>query len=281
MRRTTMTPRLQSLANFFQSNTKNNRRIGRLFTFVLFLPMLFTIVVSAETAAVSIGNTRDVLDKWVETQRVISREKRDLELAKEMLKERIDLVKREIASLREKISDAEKSISEADTKRAGMIDENEKLKTVSSSMGNLCQRLEDHAKSLLARLPDPIRDHVKPLSQQIPKDREEIKVSTSIRYQNIVGILNAIDKFNQNITVESEVRPLPDATSAEVTALYLGIGQGFYTGVNGTIAGIGTATEEGWIWTPANEAAAAITRVIGILKNEQVASFVFLPIDVR
>ena len=53
----------------------------------------------------------------------------------------------------------------------------------------------------------------------------------------------------------SEVRSFRDGNTAEVTALYLGIGQGYYVSASGTVAGVGTATADGWVWTPANDRA--------------------------
>lgn len=242
----------------------------------------------APTSARSAGNgepgvetAREALEKWVETERVISREKRDLALAREMLNERIELVKREIDTMRAKIREAEGSIAEADKKRAEMKDESEKLKGASASLDGALVSLEDRTQALLARLPDPLRERVKPLSQQIPGKPEESRLSLGQRFQNIVGILNEINKFNQEITVASEVRALPGGSAAEVTALYLGIGQACYSGAGGSIAGVGAASEEGWSWKPANDSAKPIATAISILKNEHVASFVQLPIEVQ
>ncbi len=255
--------------------------IARTLLLACWLSLFPFSTLAAEKNGATIDDTRTALEQWVETQRVISKEKRDLELAKEMLNERIAIVQREIQSLKEKMAETKKSIAEADKKRAEMMDENEKLKTASTGLETLCTTLEEKTKTFLPRLPDPIREHVKPLSQRIQTNSEEKKETLSARFQNIVGILNEIDKFNQDIKVTSEVRSLPDGTNAEVTAMYLGIGQGYYTGAKGTIAGIGTASETGWVWKSMNEATAAITKAIAILKNEEAASFVHLPIEIQ
>jgi hypothetical protein len=98
----------------------------------------------------------------------------------------------------------------------------------------------------------------------------------------VIGILNEVNKFNRSeITVTSEVRKLAGGSSAEVTALYIGLGQAFYTGSNGTVAGVGHPSEDGWIWEPANDAAAEIAEAIAVLKNEKVASFIPLPVKVQ
>ena len=243
---------------------------------IFFLPCLFVLADS-----INIEDTRTALEKWVETQRIISQEKRDLVLAREMLTERIELVGREIKSLENKIHETQESIAEADKKRAEMMEDNEKLKKASNALSRILVSLEDRTKQLLKRLPEPIRERVKPLSQRLPENTEECKLSTAERFQNVVGILNEVDKFNHEITITSEVQTLEDGSSVEVTALYIGIGQGYYASANGSVAGIGTATKNGWVWQQTNNAAKQITEIIAILKNERETSFVQLPITIE
>lgn len=228
-----------------------------------------------------IDETRTALEKWVETRRIISQEKRDMVLAREMLNERIELVEREIESLGGKIKDAEDSIAEADKKRQELIVENDKFKQASASLGGTLEALEGRTRQLVQRLPDPIRDRIKPLTQRLPDGDGQTKLSTAERFQNVVGILNEVDKFNREITAASEVRSLSDGSSVEVTALYVGLGQGYYANASGTLAGVGKATESGWQWQEANEVAVQISEAIAILKNEKAASFVQMPVDIQ
>lgn len=238
-------------------------------------------VPAAEDRAAEIAQTRAALEEWVETQRLVAKEKQNLALSRETLEQRIDLVKREIESLRTRIGETQASIAETDGKRTGLAEENEKLKQASASFGDALAALESRMGTLVKRLPDPLRDRVRPLSQRLPDDPAETKLSHSERFQNVVGILNEIDKFNREITVTSEVRTLADGSSAEVATLYLGIGHAFYAGANATVAGIGTAGESGWEWKSADESAERIARAIAILNNEQVASFVPLPVEIE
>jgi FtsZ-binding cell division protein ZapB len=237
-------------------------------------------VLAAEPQS-DVDGVRSALEKWVETRKVISLEQRDWALGKEMLNERIGLVQQEIDSLKAKLADAQESISDADKKRAGLVEENDKLKEASIALNDTVLTLEQNTLKLLARLPDPIRERVKPLSQRVPANADETKLSLAERFQNIVGILNEVNKFSREITLTSEVRSLPDGTSAEVTALYVGIGSAYYANANGKLAGTGTPSAEGWAWTQNNDAAPQIMEAIAILKNEQIASFVQLPVEIQ
>jgi hypothetical protein len=237
-------------------------------------------VVRAQETGARLETARTALEKTVETRRILSKERRDWKVGKELLTERIALVGRETDALRERISGAEASISEADKSKIELVEENERLKAAAAGLADGIVAVEARTRALLARLPGMLRDRVKPLSQRIPEvdAKEPTKLSLSERFQNVVGILNEINKFNRDIVLASEVRRLPDGTTAEVTAMYLGIGQGYYVGGGGKLAGIGAVGPEGWTWTPANESAEAIGLAISIMKNESPAAFVPLPV---
>lgn len=228
-----------------------------------------------------IDQTRAVLEKWLDTRRVLSLEQRDWTLGREILTSRVEVLEREIESLNGRIVDIESSIAEADKKRTELVSENDRLKQTSSALATTVVGMEARTLGILRRSPDPIRDRVKPLSQRIPEEGAETKLSLSERFQNVVGILNEVDKFGRDITSTSEVRELGDGTTSEVTAVYLGLAQGYYASPNGLRAGVGTAGPNGWTWTAANESAPSISRVIAILKNESVADFVALPMRIQ
>jgi len=225
-------------------------------------------------------DTRDVLEKWVETERAISAEQRDWALGKELLTDRIGLVQDEISALRTSIEEATESIVAADEKRDELLSENEVLKEASASLEEIVVELEGRVRDLLTKLPPPILDRVSVLSVRLPKAGEETQASLSIRFQNIVGILNEVNKFHGEVSLYSEVRELEDGTSAEVATLYIGIGQAYYVTGDGLHAGFGSGGAKGWTWTPANESAPEITRAIAIFESESPADFVALPFQV-
>lgn len=118
-------------------------------------------------------------------------------------------------------------------------------------------------------------------SQRLPKEGVEVKQSIGERYLTVVGILNEIDKWNSSLHVDVEVVGLSNGTAAEVSTLYVGIGQGYYISRDGQFAGRGSATEAGWVWTSADQDAAEIARAFEIQSNTQPAAFVRLPIAIQ
>jgi len=233
----------------------------------------------AKAAGPDVEGARQALDQWVQARKVISAERRDWELGREMLTDRIDLVGQEIETLRARIDEAQTSIAEADRKREELVEKNTRLQAASASLVEVVAGLEARTWALLARLPDPLRERVKPLSQRLPDDPETTDQTLSERFQNVVGILNEVNKFDREITLTSEVRTLADGTTAEVAAFYVGLGQAYYATGDGRAAGVGAPSGQGWDWIGADDSAARIARAIAILKNEDVAAFIGVPIQ--
>lgn len=238
-----------------------------------------SVPISAAESDGEIDGTRTALEKWVETRRLISREKRDWEEGRQLVRDRLELVQREIDSLQARTAGAEENLAEADRRRMELFQENAELKEASASYAVTLEDLEQQTLSLLPRLPEPVIERVRNLSQRVPKDPAATKLSLSERYMNIVGILNEVDRFNREISLKSEVHELPDGSTAEVAVFYVGLGQAYYVTNNGEHAGVGSATAEAWVWTPNDDAAANIQKAINILKNEVTAEYVRLPIQ--
>jgi len=231
----------------------------------------------------SIETTRSVIERWVETQRLISKEKHDWALAQENLNNRIDMIKTEVDSINEKIIKGWKDVNEADVSKTELFEENEQLKNASEELGQIITILESKTLSLNSKLPETIKssDRIKLLCLRIPNDPNESKLSLSQRFMSVIGILNELNKFNHEITVTSEVQQINDGSSIEVTSMYIGLGQAYYVNANGTKAGVGRPSANGWSWESKDETARDISDAISILKSEKVASFVPLPVKVE
>lgn len=233
--------------------------------------------------SIGVDGARAVVEQLVETRRLISVEQAEWQLGRTLLEERIAVVSEEIQSLRARIDDTQASIGEADRAREELLAENARLRESTAQLVSMVGALETRTRSLLVRLPVPIQEKVRPLSQQLPNDPEDTRLSLSVRFQNVIGVLNEITKFNRELHVASEKRTVTDGVTTqqvEVAAMYVGIAYGFYTSSDGRYAGIGTAAGEEWTWTARNESAEAIERAIAILQDDGIADYVSLPITI-
>lgn len=228
--------------------------------------------------AEGIERTREAMRLWVETRRAISAEEKDWRLAKDLLESRIEATRREIATRRTEIAEAEASITDTDRKRLELAAQNDTLKENSAVLEEIIAGLEARTRALLVRLPDPIRDRLKPISVQIPEDPTTTELDLSRRYLNVIGVLNEVDKFNREISEFPEIRERPDGTTAEVTTIYLGLGQAYYLSRDAETAGVGRPGPDGWIWTEMTGSRKAIENLVAIVRNETPAAYVGLPI---
>ena len=222
---------------------------------------------------------RAVVEKWIETRRLISQEKQDWRTGRELLADRARILEKEIAGIREKTATMTNETVEVDRKLAEVRAQNEALDAVAARMRAAVAALETRLPALLARTPDPVRERVKPLVQRLPQNSADTKVSLPERFQSVIGILNEIGKANGEITVATEIRTLTDGRPAEVKALYIGLGQGYYVSAKGE-AGTGRPGVAGWEWKPANEIAARITDALQVLQNKASPHFVSLPVKI-
>lgn len=253
------------------------------------LAMLAILAVAAIPGASRLGadaseaadSVRETVAKWVETQGILARERRDWQIGREVLGRRIALLEGEIATLEGKLEETKGALGDAQRRRAELVSEKRGLEGATEALGSSIRRLEVGVRGVLPRLPEPIRERVAPLSQRVPKEDTPVTLSLSQRYQNVIGILNEVNKFQREVTVTNEIRSLPDGSRAEVQTIYFGLGQAYFVTPDGRAAGVGRPTAEGWGWEPANDLATSIRQAIAIVRNDAVPSYVPLPVAIR
>jgi len=229
-----------------------------------------------------IGQAKETLDKWYETQRILSKEETDWRVGREIMQDRVDLTKRESESVREKITKTQQEIAESEKKIAELKQVNETLKKGLAPLQHDIRTLELRVLSLVSRTSETVRQRVAPLTQRIPTTPTTSKLSISERYQNVIGVLNELNKVAREISIASEVRALKDGKQAEVTVFYIGLSQAYYVNEKSRIAGVGHLDEGGvWRWDEENQLVDAVAQVLGIYKGEKPAAYVPLAIKIQ
>jgi hypothetical protein len=224
-------------------------------------------------AAPTLEETRLMMGKWIETQQIISKERKEWQQGKEILLQRMELVKQETATLEEKILQTEQSVAEANKKREERVAENEQLKGIGAQLAEAVTGMEGDVRRLFKRIPEPLQTKLQPLSQRMPEDPAKTRVSVAERFQNVLGVLNELNKANNEITVSYEVHELAGGRPAEVRAIYVGLAQAYYVSASGE-AGIGRPTEDGWSWQSSNALAGEVLMALEILEGKHSPAFV-------
>ena len=245
--------------------------------------MLLTLTAtSAVFAQETMDNARQTLEKLLETQRLISKEENDWRVGRELMQERIALIRQESESLNERIDQTKRDMAETETKVAELRAHNDTLKNGVKPLVSDIKVLEFRVLGMLPRTPEPVRQRVAPLSQRIPANPAETKLGLSERYQNVVGVMNELNKTAREISVASEIRTLLDGRQVEVTVFYIGLSQAYYVNEKGRLAGVGKLGILGeWSWEEHNDSVDAIAAILGIYRGERPPAYVPVPVTIR
>lgn len=236
---------------------------------------------AVDTEGNAVDAARGALQEWVEVRARIADEKAKWAVGKEVLEDRIDVLRSEIENFRARIDEAQKSIAAADEELEELRADSERLNAASQTVKDRIVGYEERTKAMLEWMPPPVLEKVEMIRQRFPKDPETTKQPLSGRFVTIAGVLNEINKFNAEITAVPERRELPGGQAAEVTTIYLGLGQAYYVSVDGLSAGVGLPAEGEWQWTAKNDAAAEVALAADVLSGAQLATFVRLPLSVQ
>ncbi|MEM8953717.1 MAG: DUF3450 family protein [Verrucomicrobiota bacterium] len=240
---------------------------------------------SKEEAKAKLATIRKLLDENYDLQAKLSEERTDWKVGKEIMESRVSLFQSQVDDLKEKIKEEEGNITAADEEREDLMEENEALEAVQILQKNAIDNHERRVREIVPRLPEVLTVKIQLLIDRLPepgKKPEEIKSSVSERYQNVLGILNEINKFNSDVHVVNERRETADGTEVSVQTMYIGLAQAFFVGEGETagFAGIGHVTPEGWVWEERPDLAEVVGQLVQMHSAELPADFVDVPIQI-
>lgn len=247
--------------------------------------LAITTVILASLTSFSWGQnkleeTRSVFQELVESRQKIADERALWRVGKQSLLDTVDLLNLEIELLEERIEATEADSTQAERDRIQLNGKIEELKEASAVVATVIRSLEERILKLVNTLPPDLKSRLDSLVGRIP-DRNtpenRIRASLGERMQNIVGLLNQLEVFNNGVHVMSEGRKV-SGQDITVQVLYVGLAQGYYVNEDKGVAGVGSVdSENGWNWTDDPSLVEPISRAIRVYKNEMPAEFVVLP----
>jgi archaellum component FlaC len=235
---------------------------------------LSTLYLNAQT---NLESTRDVLDQWVQTKQITSKEKSDWRLEQSILSDTLKLLSSELTRLDTSLEDLKDSATAADEDRSKLTARKEEIAEASAVVEGSINALETQIKRVVKTLPAPLVDRIKPLIRRLPEDSANTKLSLGERVQNIVGILSQADKFNATLTQTSESRELDSGKVVEVRTLYWGLAMAYYVDAAGKYAGIGFPGKDGWEWPQIEGAGPQIKQLLAVYEGSEEIQFVEVP----
>ena len=252
-----------------------NRIEGILVVVVLFaLPLM----VRAQTPVIE---TRTSLEKWIEARQLVSKTQSDWQAEKETVVQTTDMFRRELATIADQMTRVSTNNTQMDLEQQKAQQEKQELNAALEKVKTLLVKLEKEMLELSPSFPPPLAEKVRPLLTRIPTDSDNTKAGSLERLQNLVGLLNEVDKFNNAVTVVSEIQKNPAGAEVQVETMYLGLGQAYFVDKAGDYAGVGTPSSRGWNWQPESEIAEKVHQSIAMYKNTLPPAFVSLPVKLK
>jgi len=248
-------------------------RHGILVLMVALLPGLHAFAEGEAT----VEGVRANLEQWVKTRQLTSRLQADWRAEKEMLEQTAVLFEKELADLDDQLGKADTGTSEVGRERDGLEAEKKEIEILKAEVAATATRLEERVRVLAMAFPPPLAGKLDSLMKQLPEDPANTRISPEERMQQLVGILNEVDKFNSAISVESELQKRPSGEELQVKTLYVGLGQAYFVDSTGGFAGVGVPASDGWTWTEASDLGSRILKAIAIYENTQPPAFEGLP----
>lgn len=236
---------------------------------------IFTIGAEPAAPQGTLDETRLALNKWIDTQRMITKERNEWQQGKEILANRIQLVESEIAGIEAQIKKSEAVVADAQKKRDELQKQLDEVKTVKTQLTQTVGELEAEVHKLHKQLPAPVQQKLKDVYTLIPLDPANTKAEFADRYQKVALVLTAMNNANNDITVNYEVHG-----GTESRAVYIGLAQAYYLSPNGT-AGIGRPTADGWTWETSATISNDVLKVLEMSQGKESPNFVPLPMKIQ
>lgn len=226
----------------------------------------------------AMNQTRALLQKWSETEKMTAAERYEWEQGKALLEGRITLVQQSIEDMKKKMAEAQEKLDKAKKDAEAAVAEREQIKEASNMLLLAAPELEKGLQELLPKLPPNVQEKLRPLTDRLPKPGQDMKnVQAAARIQVVLGILNELNKANQEIASLPEIHDIGGGKKAEVKAIYVGLGQGYFVNAAGDIAGMGTPSAAGWKWTTDPKLAKSMIEVLDVMKKTVSPKLVELP----
>ena len=243
--------------------------------------VLFIFCHSQSSADAALDNTRNAIQEWVNTEQLISIEKKQWREEKRSIEDILKILAAEKKELNRQVTLAKETTTRADEKRAALVAELSSYQEISSVLELRLEDFERQISLIDPYLPDILRKELSPQMARIKFISVGIAYSVSERAQTVLNILSQIAKFDRKLTLTTATRTNSQNEEIEVRVLYLGLSRAFYVNRGATVGGYGVPSESGWRWQQDNDLSETIARSMDVYEAKLSPEFVMLPMKVE
>ena len=232
-------------------------------------------------ASTDLVATRSVVKEWVEAEKALADERIAWRAERQILKDLTDLKIKELIGLRTSIAAIAENATQEDIVRSKLVQQRDELEMHRSAIAQFLDGIAPTILAFKAWIPEPLQAQLNPLFKKISDLDAPAPTGLAEAMQATVTILQALNQFDQTVTVHSSLRTLDSGQQVEVETIYVGLGIAYYRSLSGLLAGYGQPSRTGWNWTTQVELAPAIEAALAVANQQaQAAEFIQLPIKI-
>lgn len=232
-------------------------------------------------ARTQIDPTLEVIQQWVETERMIARDAAAWEADRASTENLLSVFAQELQMLQERIEAARADTSAAELARAELDARDAILRELETAVMRQIVAAEIELLKLISRLPPPLRAEMRPLINALPENPATATGAMAQRITPIVASLTAIQRFNNSVTIVEEFREFEEGTPVQIEAIYFGLAAAYYVDRANVHAGKAVIGPNGWEWRDDASFAMAVRSFIDIHRATRQAEYVFLPVTIQ
>ncbi len=211
--------------------------------------------------------------QWLDIERQAGHLEADWKMQKPLLDQRLTLLRAEKKQLTALLERSDANKDEVDVRRAELVAEQTNLERQQARLTQALSLLQSEVESIAPLLPPTLAATWKEEQNALPEEAE-----TSQRLQVALAQLGHLADFDQRISVHESTIDDVGEQALLVKQLYLGLGIAWFVSRDGSVAGWGQASSDGWVWhLDDNINADAIQNTISIFEKRQPAELVSLP----
>lgn len=229
---------------------------------------------AAPAWAADVGSIDNLVRQWLSLEQQAAALESDWRRQQPVLQQRIALLQAEKVQLAQVLKDNQNVHSEVEARRAELLAEQTAMETEQRQVVERLHQVRRRLQALAGQLPPPLLGVWNDEQATLNEDS-----TPSEQLQVALAQLSKLMEFDNRVTVHETTLPDPEGRRVLVKQLYLGAGIAWFVSGDGSHAGTGRPTPDGWQWR-FDEAidSARIARAIAIYEKRQEADLMQMPL---
>lgn len=236
---------------------------------------------ASDTGSADLTTIEALTAQWVTLRTELAAEARAWEEQRRHLDQELSLLTAEEQRLTESLATLRQEAALVNNQRADLIGERSALDLAATRLNPTLLAAEARLRAIHALLPPSLRPLVDDAFVRLPSSETAARTLTAAqRLHYAAAFAEALAAVTRSVHVTREVLTDPQGNRREMEALFLGATQGYAVTADGRWAATGKPAAEGWLWTPAPEAADAIRDAIGKTREGTATDTLRLPLQI-